>query len=253
VPTDIRVSADFYALLGVDTSVSGEDLARAFRTRAKELHPDTSDDPDAARKFNDLVTAYSVLSNHRTRREYDVGRGPDRIAAPGRTPSAGTQPGPNRPIGKVAKPVAKPWSRRRAWTVLVAGALVAVLGVGAAAFTWQLHQSDAHRRARFVPVDATRVANGEIMFVADDGRVIRTREPQQHGEGNGLGPSVRVRYDPADPTHVIVDADTLGRDITLAVVALKLIIGGAVFVVLGRRRLRAARAAPDPGTPTAAR
>ena len=41
---------------------------------------------------------------------------------------------------------------------------------------------------------------------------------------------------------MIVDANTLGRDITLAVVALKLIVGGVVFVVLGRRRLRTARA-----------
>ena len=64
-------------------------------------------------------------------------------------------------------------------------------------------------------------------------------EPQQHGEGNNLGPTVAVRYDPANPTHVVVDASTFGRDITLAVVALKLLVGGPVFVALGARRLRA--------------
>jgi UPF0716 family protein affecting phage T7 exclusion len=37
---------------------------------------------------------------------------------------------------------------------------------------------------------------------------------------------------------VIVDANTLGRDITLALVALKFLVGGAVFAVLGYRRLR---------------
>ena len=247
MPTGVRVSADFYALLGVDPSVSGDDLARAFRARAKELHPDTSDDPDAAGKFNDLVTAYGVLSNHRTRREYDRGRLPAGIRPAGPV-SDGVRSG-----APASKPLVKPWSPRRAWTSIVAGALVALLGVGAAAVTWQLHQTDARQHARYRPVSATRVDNGEIMFVAANGQVVRTREPQQHGEGNGLGPTVNVRYDPADPTHVIVDANTLGRDITLAVVALKLIIGGVVFVVLGRRRLRSTRAAQRPRAPTAAR
>ena len=81
---------------------------------------------------------------------------------------------------------------------------------------------------------------------------MRTREPQQHGEGSNSGSTVRVRYDPSDPTHVIVDANTLGRDITLAIVALKLLIGGPVFVVLGARRLRRRARAPTAGT-TAAR
>ena len=247
MPTGIRVSTDLYALLGVDRSVSGDDLARAFRARAKELHPDTSDDPDAAHKFNDLVAAYGVLSNHRTRREYDSGRGPARVRPPGAAPNGVRSGAP------VSRPVAKPWSPRRAWTSIVLGALVALVGIGAAAVTWQLHQSDARRHARYRPVSATRVDNGEVMFVAANGRIVRTREPQQHGEGNGLGPTVKVRYDPADPTHVIVDANTLGRDITLAVVALKLIVGGVVFVVLGRRRLRTARAAQRPRAPTAAR
>jgi DnaJ domain len=237
VPTGIRVSTDFYAVLGVDGSVSGDDLARAFRARAKELHPDTSADPDAARKFNELVAAYGVLSNHRTRREYDDAHGPGPAVVNG----AGTTS--VSPVAKVEPPVAKHWSRRRAWTALAAGAVVALLGVGAAGLTWQLHQGDARQHARFAPVSAKRVANGEIMFVAGDGRVIRTREPQQHGEGSGLGPTVNVRYDPTDPAHVIVDGNTVGRDITLAVVALKLIVGGVVFVVLGARRLRADRRA----------
>jgi hypothetical protein len=117
--------------------------------------------------------------------------------------------------------------------------LVTVLGVGAALFTWQLHQADARRHARFHPVTATRMGDGDITFVTADGRLVRTREPQQHGEGTNAGPTVTVRYDPANPTHVVVDASTFGRDITLAIVALKLLIGGPVFMVLGARRLRA--------------
>jgi hypothetical protein len=65
-----------------------------------------------------------------------------------------------------------------------------------------------------------------------------TREPSQYGEGGGLGPTVNVRYDPANPAHVVVDAGTFGRDITLAIVAIKMLIGGPVFFYLGARRLR---------------
>ncbi len=91
---------------------------------------------------------------------------------------------------------------------------------------------------------AARTGDGGISFVIGDGRVVRTREPQQHGEGSNLGPTVAVRYDPANPTHVIVDANTLGRDITFAIVALKLLVGGLVFAVLGARQLRRQARAP---------
>ena len=54
---------------------------------------------------------------------------------------------------------------------------------------------------------------------------------------------MQIRCDPSDPEHVIVDAGTAGRDITFAIVALKLLVGGPVFTVLGARRLRSARRA----------
>jgi curved DNA-binding protein CbpA len=232
VPTTARKAADLYAVLGVDASASGDEIARAYRLRAKQLHPDTSDDPRAPDRFNELVDAYGVLANHRTRREYDQRRtaGPATVA-----------PGGGSSAPRVASVAARPkrWTRRRALTAIIGGTLVTLLGLGAAVLTWQLHQTDARRHARFQPVDARRVADNQIMFVAENGRIVLTREPQQHGEGNGLGPTVRVRYDPANPSHVIVDSSTLGRDITFAIVALKLLIGGPVFVVLGARRLRA--------------
>jgi len=237
VPTVARVSADLYSVLGVDASAGGDEIARAFRARAKQLHPDTSDDPDTAVRFNELVAAYGVLSNHRTRREYDR---TNSVRAPQRD-------APSDPDGRIAgttagaAPVPTRWTRRRAWTALIAGVLVTVLGVGAAVLTWELHAHDAQRRARFRPVTAVRTGNGDITFTTPDDHLVRTREPEQHGEGSDLGPTVAVRYDPTNPTHVIVDANTLGRDITLAIVSLKLLIGGPVFAVLGGRRLRRTR------------
>ncbi|GIU89699.1 MAG: hypothetical protein KatS3mg010_0798 [Acidimicrobiia bacterium] len=69
---------------------------------------------------------------------------------------------------------------------------------------------------------------------------MRVREPD-HVERAGVGYTVAVRYDPDDPTSVIADESTMGRDITLAIVALKLVVGGPVLVVLGSRRLARAR------------
>ena len=91
---------------------------------------------------------------------------------------------------------------------------------------------------------ATRLddVGGNIAFTTRDGRRIVTHEPQQHGDPTGIGSTVAVRYDPADPRHVVVDSSTFGRDITLAIVAIKLFIGGLVFAVLGARRLRRLRA-----------
>lgn len=233
--TGTRAGTDLYEVLGVDASVSGDEIARAFRSRAKQLHPDASDDPDAAGKFAELAAAYGVLSNHRTRREYDQGR---------------AEPAPVRNARGAAPSVAAStrWTPRRAWTALIAGVLVTFLGVGAALLTWKLHDGDAQRRARFRPVTAVRTGDGDITFSTADGRPVRTREPRQHGEGSDSGSTVRVRYDPSDPTHVVVDANTLGRDITLAIVAVKLLIGGPVFVVLGARRLRRRARAPAPAT-----
>jgi hypothetical protein len=245
VPTATPARADLYALLGVDGSATGDEIARAYRARAKQLHPDTNPDPDAAARFNELVSAYGVLSNHRTRREYDQARSSVHRVAPA---GAGADGSGSAARGSGSAPIGSRWTRRRAWTAVLAGALVALLGVGTAVLTWELHQSDARRHARYHPVTATRVGDGDVTFTTPSGQVVRTREPVQHGEGSDLGPTVVIRYDPADPAHVIVNDNSVGRDITLAIVALKLMIGGPVFVVLGARRLRASR-----GAPTAAR
>jgi hypothetical protein len=235
VPTGLRTGVDPYAVLGVEHAATGDEIASAFRARAKELHPDSG---AAARtdEFSELVAAYDVLSNHRTRREYD------RNVAVASRPAAERisdvrASGSNRD-GALGRLSGRGWTRRTAWIALVAGLACALLGVFASLVTWNLHESDARRHGRYDPVTATRVGNGEIMFVTNAGRVVRTREPTQHGEGNGVGPTVAVRYDPNDPQHVIVDANSIGRDITLGIVAIKLLVGGLVFAVLGARRLR---------------
>src|SRR4029078_7926866 len=58
----LRPPRDSYELLGVARDANGDDVKRAFRRLARELHPDVSDAPDAEQRFREVVEGYEVLS-----------------------------------------------------------------------------------------------------------------------------------------------------------------------------------------------
>lgn len=231
-------AVDYYAMLGVPAEASDDEIARAFRTRAKHSHPDVAGDGAAAEDFKELTSAYAVLGDRHLRREYDRVRA---TVMPVGTP----RPNPARPpaVPRPAPHRSLHWTPRLARAAVIAGVIITVLGVLAAFVTIALRQHDASLRESYVPVTAARTGEDQITFSTLDGAQVVTAEPRQHGEGTRSGRTVAVRYDPDDPQRVVVDGDTLPRDITLAIVALKLLVGGPVLLVVGRRARRTLAAA----------
>jgi molecular chaperone DnaJ len=63
---------DYYEVLGVARSASGDEIKRAYRKLAVKFHPDKNpDDPHAEEKFKELGEAYDVLMDGDRRAAYD--------------------------------------------------------------------------------------------------------------------------------------------------------------------------------------
>lgn len=65
--------ADHYEVLGVARDASEEQIKKAYRKLARELHPDVNPAPEAQERFKLVTHAYEVLGDADARRNYDMG------------------------------------------------------------------------------------------------------------------------------------------------------------------------------------
>lgn len=64
---------DYYSVLGIDQNATDEEVKKAFRTLARQYHPDVNAADDAEAKFKQINEAYSVLGDPKRRQQYNTG------------------------------------------------------------------------------------------------------------------------------------------------------------------------------------
>ena len=70
------MAADYYAVLGVRRDAGPDEIKKAYRRLARELHPDVNPDPQTQDRFKEITQAYEVLSDPDKRQMYDLGADP---------------------------------------------------------------------------------------------------------------------------------------------------------------------------------
>ena len=77
------MAKDYYSLLKIRRDATQDEVKRAYRRLARELHPDVNPDPETQERFKEITQAYEVLSDTDKRRMYDMGVDPFATAGTG--------------------------------------------------------------------------------------------------------------------------------------------------------------------------
>jgi len=72
--TTMNINIDLYAVLGLTSTASPDDIKKAFRQKASEYHPDRNSSELAPARFRAVREAYDVLSDPAARSAYDDNR-----------------------------------------------------------------------------------------------------------------------------------------------------------------------------------
>ncbi|CDW61169.1 DnaJ CXXCXGXG and DnaJ domain containing protein, partial [Trichuris trichiura] len=68
----LQARKDYYEVLGIPRNASQKDIKKAYYQLAKKYHPDVNkNDPQAAKKFQEVSEAYEILSDEGKRQQYD--------------------------------------------------------------------------------------------------------------------------------------------------------------------------------------
>src|SRR3989440_9101112 len=70
------MARDYYAILGVPRNADNDQIKKAYRRLARELHPDLNPSLEAQERFKEVTAAYEVLSDPQKREIVDLGGDP---------------------------------------------------------------------------------------------------------------------------------------------------------------------------------
>ena len=70
------MATDYYGVLGLTRGASDNDIKRAYRKMARDLHPDVNPDDSAKERFQQVSRAYEALTDPEKRRIVDLGGDP---------------------------------------------------------------------------------------------------------------------------------------------------------------------------------
>ncbi|MEJ7636251.1 molecular chaperone DnaJ [Aeromicrobium sp.] len=70
------MAQDYYATLGVGRDAGADEIKKAYRKLARQLHPDVNGAADASDRFKEVTVAYEVLSDPQKRSTFDRGGDP---------------------------------------------------------------------------------------------------------------------------------------------------------------------------------
>ena len=82
------MARDYYAILGVRRDAGQDEIKKAYRRLARELHPDLNPDPETQERFKEINQAYEVLSDPNKRQMFDLGAD---LCMPGETSKPGKE------------------------------------------------------------------------------------------------------------------------------------------------------------------
>lgn len=82
VNTVMSINTDLYAVLGLTSSATPDEIKKSFRQKASEFHPDRNTSEFAPAKFMAVRQAYDVLSDPVARSDYDDNRRRNLLESP---------------------------------------------------------------------------------------------------------------------------------------------------------------------------